>query len=276
MDSDPGSLNSAQRQDTDVPAFDAHPASRENCPLVFLCDHATNFIPESYGDLGLGSSELGRHIAYDIGAAGVTKALSAHFGATAVLTRFSRLVIDPNRGEDDPTLVMRIADGVVVEGNRSVDATERQHRLQTYYQPYHDAVRHVLDGYLARALTPILISIHSYTEAWKGVARPWHIGILWDEDDRVAKPLLQALRRDGELIVGDNEPYTGELKGDTMWRHGTMRGLPHALIEIRQDLICDPDGQLIWAKRLAQALEETLARIGTIDVPVGLMAVNQT
>jgi len=243
----------------DGPYFDIQPAQDPSCRLIFLCDHASNAIPERYQGLGLSNDQLQRHIAYDIGAAGVTRVLADHFGATALLTRFSRLLIDPNRGEDDPTLVMRIADGAVVPGNRVLDEAERRARLATFYRPYHDAVTATIDAYLARDLTPVLISLHSFTEAWKGVPRPWQLGILWDKDPRIVTPLLENLRQDSDLVVGDNEPYSGELEGDTMWHHGTARGLPHALIEVRQDLIRTKEGQKTWGLKLARALQHALA-----------------
>lgn len=248
------------RPDPEGPYYDVLPATDPACRLIFICDHASNHIPKRYRGLGLGADQLQRHIAYDLGGAGVTEALATHFGASAVMSRFSRLLIDPNRGEDDPTLVMRIADGAIVPGNRALDPAERQARYETFYRPYHTALTKTIDAYRDRGLTPVLISIHSFTEAWKGEPRPWHIGILWDKDPRIARPLLESLRQDGDLIVGDNEPYTGELQGDTMWRHGTQRGLPHALIEVRQDLIKDAAGQKNWGQRLARALEQTLAR----------------
>lgn len=244
----------------DGPFFEVRPAKEPSCPLIFLCDHASNHIPERYNDLGLAEEQLQRHIAYDLGAAGITRVLTDYFGATSVLSRFSRLLIDPNRGEDDPTLIMRIADGAVVPGNRAVNHVERELRLNTFYRPYHNAVSDTIDVISQRSLTPVLISLHSFTESWKGMPRPWQIGILWDKDPRIAQPLLDCLRQDKELVVGDNKPYSGELAGDTMWRHGTGRGLPHALIEVRQDLIKDETGQTMWGERIAHALEIALQR----------------
>lgn len=234
--------------------FDIRPACDTGCPLIFLCDHASNFIPERYQHLGLDADQLNRHIAFDIGAAGTTLALANHFGATAVLSRFSRLLIDPNRGPDDPTLFMRIADGAVVPGNRFLDDKEMRLRMDTFYEPYHRAVAGEVERVAARGVSPVVISVHSFTEAWKGVPRPWQVGILWDKDGRIAKPLISALRADTNLVVGDNEPYSGELEGDTMWRHGTVRGIAHALIEVRQDLVRTDDGQRAWAERLVPAI----------------------
>lgn len=258
MSHDSDAAPMAPNGDREPPYFDVQPAKDSASPLLFLCDHASNWIPPRLNDLGLGPDQLQRHIAYDPGAAGVTRALSAHFGATAVLGRFSRLVIDPNRAEDDPTLIMRIADRAVVAGNRQLDDAERSYRLETFYRPYHAAISAAIDGMIARGVQPVIISIHSFTEAWRGMPRPWQFSILWDQDARIAGPLLNALRQQSDLVVGDNEPYTGRLKGDTMWRHGTQRDLPHALVEVRQDLIKDAAGQKVWADRLAVAIETAL------------------
>jgi predicted N-formylglutamate amidohydrolase len=222
--------------------------------LVILCDHASNALPPEYGDLGLPAGEFQRHIAFDIGAAALTRRIAAALGAPAVLSRFSRLLIDPNRGADDPTLIMRLSDGAVVPGNARVDAQERERRLERYYLPYHAAVARALDAALATGRSPAILSVHSFTPAWKGRPRPWHAGILWDLDPRLAVPLIDALRADASLVVGDNEPYAGALKGDTLYRHGSQRGLAHALIEVRQDLIGDDRGVEEWAVRLVPIL----------------------
>ncbi len=227
--------------------------------LVLLCDHASNALPPAYGTLGLDTREFQRHIAYDIGGAGVTSRLSTALSAPAVMTRYSRLLIDCNRGTDDPTLIMKLSDGAVVPGNRLVDTAERTKRIKLYYEPYHRAIDALIDRCLDTGTPPILISIHSFTDKWKGRARPWHAGILWDRDDRAARPLIEDLQKDASLVVGDNEPYSGRLKGDTMWRHGTMRGIAHAIIEIRQDLIADERGQAEWAERIEKILARMLA-----------------
>lgn len=228
--------------------------------LVLLCDHARNVFPPGYGTLGLPAAQLKRHIAYDIGAEAITKHLAVSLGVPAVHTHYSRLLIDPNRGADDPTLIMRLSDGAIVPGNRHLDAAERDKRIALYYRPYHAAVGRVLDQCVATGVTPAILSIHSFTESWKAVPRPWHAGILWDNDPRMAKPLLEALYAEGDLIVGDNQPYHGGLEGDTMWQHGTIRGLAHALIEVRQDLIRDAAGQRAWAGRLARLMRQLLDR----------------
>ena len=227
--------------------------------LLLLCDHARNATPPELGDLGLPPADLARHIAYDVGARAVTLALSDAFDAPAVLGGCSRLVIDPNRGEDDPTLVMRIYDGSVIPGNRAVDAAEVARRLDAYHRPYHAAVTGAIDAALAKGVAPRLVSIHSFTPQLRGRApRPWHVGVLWAQDDRLAAPLLARLRAEDELVVGDNEPYQGALEGDTLWRHGLSRGLEHVLIEVRNDLIADAEGQRAWAALLARCLADVL------------------
>ena len=217
-------------------------------------------MPPGYGTLGLTPGELERHIAYDIGAAAVTRQLSRSLGAPAVLSCFSRLLIDPNRGADDPTLVMRLSDGAVVPGNATVDMDEIARRIARYYEPYHGAIDGAVDAAIATGHPPLLVSIHSFTEAWKGRARPWHATVLWDKDYRLALPLVEALRQEDGLVIGENEPYSGELKGDTLYRHGTHRGLAHALIEIRQDLIGDEAGQREWAERLGGVMRQLFGR----------------
>jgi predicted N-formylglutamate amidohydrolase len=225
--------------------------------LVLLADHARNALPEEYGDLGLPASAFVRHIAYDIGVEAVTRRLAQMLGVPAVLGGFSRLLIDPNRGEDDPTLIMKLSDGAIIPANHPLSEAERDLRLTRFHRPYHDAVANELAAAEAEArMAPLVISIHSFTPAWKAVPRPWQVGILWDSDPRAVRPLIDALARDPALTVGDNEPYDGALGGDTMFRHCTAQGLPHALIEIRQDLIADEDGAAGWAERLAPILDE--------------------
>jgi len=226
--------------------------------LVVLCDHASNYLPPEYGTLGLPESELERHIAYDIGAAGVVRALAASLGAPAVLSHFSRLLIDPNRGADDPTLIMRLSDGAIIPANRHLDQAERDRRVDRWYRPYHAAVTSVVDACLATGPAPTLLSIHTFTPSWKGAPRPWEVGILWDKDPRLADALLEGFRADKSLTVGDNQPYTGQLEGDCMWQHGTQRGLAHAIVEVRQDLLATEEGQHAWADRIAAVMRQII------------------
>lgn len=231
--------------------------------ILILCDHAENTIPTAFDCLGLKEQDLHRHIAYDLGAASVAERLAESLGAPAILSRFSRLLIDPNRGLDDPTLMMQITDGLVVPGNVGLDADALQWRIDTYYKPYHQAIARAVDKAIALGKPPVIVSIHSFTQAWKGVHRPWGVGVLWDKDPRLALPLLEALRAVPGIEVGDNVPYSGQLKGDTLYRHGTRRGLAHALVELRQDLILGPDGQAEWATRLATVLRKVLDETGS-------------
>lgn len=242
------------------PAFEIVPGSLRG-GLMLVADHARNDLPAEYGTLGLAEGELSRHIAYDIGVEGVLRRLCAHLGVPGIFAGFSRLLIDPNRGLQDPTLIMQLSDGAVVPGNTGMGAAQRQHRIEGYYRPYHRALSGLIDEAERLGAPPVLCSIHSFTPFWKGVARPWHAGVLWDGDDRFARPLLDALAAEKDLVVGDNEPYAGGLEGDSMNVHGTKRGLAHALIEIRQDLIADAAGQAAWADRLARILPPVLKEI---------------
>lgn len=226
--------------------------------VLFICDHASNHVPAEYGDLGLPASQFARHIAWDIGAAATTRRLAARFAAPAVLSRFSRLLIDPNRGEDDPTLVMRISDGAIVPGNASIDEAEIERRRQLYWRPYRDAIGAALDAMIVSGKTPAIVSLHSFTPIMKGFQRQWQLAVLWDRDPRIAHPLIEALRANG-LITGDNEPYDGALEGDTLNQHGSRKGFAHVLVEFRQDLVGDPAGVKKWADLLGDALAPVLA-----------------
>ncbi len=234
--------------------------------ILILCDHASNAVPPDLGDLGLPETEFKRHIAYDIGAAAVTRSLARRLDAPAILTRFSRLIIDPNRGRDDPTLVMRLSDGAVVPGNARVDEAEVQRRIARFYDPYDAAISAAIHKAMAAGHPPVIVTVHSFTPIWRGWPRPWHVGILWDADDRFARPLIDGLMAEEGLVVGDNEPYDGALAGDTVDRHATIRGLANALIEIRQDLIAAQEGAEEWAERFARLLEP-LARQADLRSP---------
>jgi predicted N-formylglutamate amidohydrolase len=229
---------------------------------LLICDHASNAIPANYGSLGLPAGALERHIAYDIGAAALTRALAPRLGAPAVLSTFSRLLIDPNRGADDPTLVMRYSDGAIVPGNARASAVEIARRRERFWAPYRGKIEATVEAMMAAGEPPAILSIHSFTPVWRGAARRWKVGVLWDNDGRIAQPLLQALAAEpdiGEPAIGDNEPYDGALAGDTIDAIATSRGLANALIEVRQDLIGDPDGAAAWADRLVRLIKPILA-----------------
>ena len=223
---------------------------------LVACDHASNTVPEAVvpgGSLGLCPEDIERHIAYDVGAAGVATNLAALLDGPVILSDFSRLVIDPNRDVDDPTLVMKIYDRTIIPANRDVDAAEVERRLDLCYRPYHAA-------YAELAARPgiAVCAVHSFTPQFKGRSwRPWEVGVLWAGDDRVARPLIERLRAEG-LTVGDNEPYSGHLSGDSIDRHALRYGRPNVLVEVRNDLIREPAGQRFWAGRLAPVLEAAL------------------
>ncbi|SLN22086.1 N-formylglutamate amidohydrolase [Roseisalinus antarcticus] len=222
-------------------------------PWLLTCDHASNRVPPSVagGDIGLPPSEMQRHIAYDIGAAGVTRHLADLLGAPAVLSNFSRLVIDPNRGDTDPTLVMKLYDGTIIPANRHVDAEEVARRKAALYAPYHDAIARLA----ARREQTIYVAVHSFTPRLNGRApRPWHIGILHAWDQRFSRPFIDRLMAQRDIVTGENQPYPGHLPGDAVDRHALRHGRPNALIELRHDLIDTPAGQRAWAERLAPLL----------------------
>jgi len=238
------------------PAFETvlfNPASR----WLITCDHASNTIPDNVnsGTLGLTNTEMERHIAYDIGAAGVTRHLAKYLNANAILSGFSRLVIDPNRGTDDPTLIMQLYDGTIVPGNRGLRPKDIKFRRQAFYDQYHTRYADLAS---ARDDT-VILAVHSFTPRLNGkTPRPWHIGVLYADDDRIAAPLLRRLRTQSDLLVGENEPYAGHLPGDALDRHALRHGRPNVLLEFRQDLITTEPEQHAWARRLAPILTAAL------------------
>lgn len=235
----------------DFPPYDIIDGNYEK-GMILLADHAMNRVPLQYANLGLPQTAFERHIGFDIGVEFLTRQLAEILGIPAVMSGFSRLLIDPNRGEDDPTLIMKISDGAIIPANHPMNVEEREERLHRYHRPYHRAVAQSIakvEALSGRA--PLVLSLHSFTPIWKNFIRPWHAAILWDTDHRAVRPLIEKLEADPALIVGDNEPYDGALKGDTMYRHCMVKGIPHVLLEVRQDLIADKAGIASWAERLA-------------------------
>jgi len=223
--------------------------------FVFFCDHACNDIPAELHHLGLPAAELARHIAWDIGAAGVTAALSEILDAPAILCNTSRLVIDCNRHLDAADLIPKISDGTVIPGNLRLSEAARAIRIERWFHPYHHAIESVLLEREARGVKTIVVSIHSMTAALAGVPRPWQIAISSHLDRRIAEPVLDALRRSGDVIVGDNQPYNLDPEVDySIPFHALRRELPHVQVEFRQDEIAEATTQHQWARRFAQAL----------------------
>lgn len=237
--------------------YHIHKGHRSSRWLI-TCDHATNTVPPDLGGtLGLPVSDMARHIAFDPGAAGVTLALADALDAPAILSNYSRLVIDPNRGEDDPTLLMRLYDGSVIPGNRDAGPAEKSRRLNAYYRPYHQALEHLA----AQRDDTVIVAIHSFTRQLKNrPSRPWHIGILHAYDRRLSDPLIARLEAEPDLVVGRNQPYPGHLPGDAIDRHALHHGRHNTLIEVRNDLIETEAAQIAWGQRLAPMLEDALSQ----------------
>ncbi len=252
------------RPDPDLPPAIVDGADRPGQFLV-TCDHAMNRVPPwvAAGSLGLSDADMGRHIALDVGAAGLALALARRLDAPCVMATFSRLVIDPNRGEDDPTLIMRLYDGSVIPANARLSAAQAAERLERLYRPYHAEVARLA----ARRADTVLVAVHSFTPCLRGrPPRPWQVGVLHSHrDSRLGLALIARLAADPALTVGDNQPYNGHLPGDSVDRHALDAGRQNALIEVRNDLIATPAAQEAWADRLAPALTAALADVETAD-----------
>ena len=244
---------------SDPPAFEiVNPEGA--APILFVCDHAGRAIPAALGRLGLDEAALARHIAWDIGIADLTRALARRFDASAALSAYSRLVIDCNRRLEHPTSIPPVSDRVEVPANQVLTPAARRARAEACFFPYHRAIESLLDAFARRGVAPVFLSMHSFTPVFQGFERPWHVGVLWDKDPRLPVPLLAALKEEPGLVVGDNEPYTGRNKhGYSIPMHAEARGLAHALLEIRQDLIDTRHGVAEWADRLERALRRVLA-----------------
>jgi len=223
--------------------------------FVLTCDHASNHVPPQYGMLGLTADDLLRHIAWDPGALAVARLVAAKLDATLVEARISRLVIDCNRSLDAPDLIAEISESTPIPGNVGLSQSEREARIRHTWKPYHDAVEALIKARLSEGRDTRLISIHSFSPIYKGVARPWQVGVVHDEDTRLAAPLIEALKANGELRVGVNEPYSpADRVYFTLERHARSHGLPCAMIEIRNDEIADAAGEEKWAAILAEAI----------------------
>jgi predicted N-formylglutamate amidohydrolase len=221
-------------------------------PFVFTCDHASNYLPGELGTLGLHGAALSSHIAWDPGALPVARQLAAALDATLVESCVSRLAIDCNRPLDAPDLVPPVSETTAVPGNENLSAAAREARIALSWQPFHAAIDAVVRERLARDAETWMVSIHSFTPVYKGNPRPWHIGVIHDDDTRLAAPLIAALKRLDGVTVGINEPYSpADRVYFTLERHARSRGLACAMIEIRNDEIADKAAQGMWAERLA-------------------------
>jgi predicted N-formylglutamate amidohydrolase len=231
-------------------------------PIFLLCEHASNAIPARYRNLGLPDAALARHIAYDIGAADVARHLSRMLDAPLVLSGYSRLLIDCNRPLAAPSSIPERSEDTDIPGNLGLDGRERADRDRRFFAPFRERVAAMLDARVQAGRPTVLIGMHSFTPVYLGVARIWHAGFLYYRAERLGHALIAGLRgADPALVVGDNEPYQVTLEGDfTVPHQGDCRGIPTALIEVRQDLIADPAGAAEWAARLAGVLADVAAR----------------
>ncbi len=231
-------------------------------PFLLTADHYGRAIPRILGDLGLPPGELTRHIAWDPGIAGVADALSKHLDAHLIAQRYSRLVIDCNRPPGAPSSIPAISEATVIPGNEGLARDAAQARRRQIFDPYHRRIAEVIRRRLRDSVPTVLVSLHSFTPVYAGIARPWHIGTLYHRDTRLPPLLLKLLREETDLVVGDNEPYAVSDETDyTIPVHGEARGLMNSGIEIRQDLIAGPAGQRQWADRLARIFGEIEATL---------------
>ncbi len=229
-------------------------------PLIILCEHASNHIPANYHKLGLSSDDLTKHIAWDIGAGEVTRKMSEMMGVPAVLGSVSRLIIDPNREPDHPTLVPTISDGIVIPANADLPQAAIAARRSSIYDPFHSAAEALIKRHLAEGIVPLVVGMHSFTPEMNGVQRPWQVGFLWNKDPRLAQAMIGLLERETDLTIGDNQPYSGRDLYYTMQCHGAAHGLAQTTVEIRQDLLLDATMILQWAALLADVLDECMER----------------
>jgi predicted N-formylglutamate amidohydrolase len=259
LDSTGGITRLLGREDV-PPVFEDNLAGRS--PFLLTCDHYGRLIPGILGDLGLPESELSRHIAWDIGIAGVAEALSKHLGAHLIAQTYSRLVIDCNRPPGTPGSIPRISEATVISGNEGLSRDAAGLRREAIFDPYHRRIAEVIEQRLRDGVPTVLVSLHSFTPVYAGIERPWHIGTLYHRDTRLPPRLLKLLRGEADLVVGDNEPYAVSDETDyTIPVHGEARGLMNTGIEIRQDLIADQAGQKQWAERLARIFAEIEATL---------------
>jgi len=244
----------------DEPAAVLVERAQGSAPFVLTCDHAGLAIPRALGDLGVPDAERARHIGWDIGALGVAREMSRQLDAPLVAQRYSRLVIDCNRPPASEELIALRSEATDIPGNRDLDATARQARIDAIYDPFHAAIESLLDSRAAAGRETLYVAVHSFTPIYLGTPRPWQLGVLYGSDRRLAEVLLAQLASDRALVVGDNEPYRIDGKDHGIPEHALRRGFANVLFEVRQDLIAAVDGQKAWGRRLAELLAAAHAR----------------
>ena len=256
---------------------DPRPAGEERLDgesrFLLIADHAGNVVPESLGALGIAACDLNRHIGIDIGIHGVSQRLSALLDAPYLFQRYSRLVIDCNRPPRNPTSIAPVSDGTRVPANIGLSAVDAELREREIFWPYQQAVARQIARMRLKGKAPAVIAMHSFTPRHGDfpAPRPWHIGILFNRDDRLARPLIGLLDAEGDLVVGVNEPYAVDDAGDyAVPVHCEKGGLLHVELEIRQDLIESAEGQSHWAERLARLLPAALQAAEATAVSGGI------
>jgi predicted N-formylglutamate amidohydrolase len=233
-------------------------------PFVIVCDHAGRALPRVLGDLGLSDEQLSAHIAWDIGAAGVARRLARDLDSPLFLQRYSRLVIDCNRPLGAADSIPSKSGGISIPANQQLSHLDVAERARAIFQPYHERIEAALE----QRGSYVLVSIHSFTPELYGVKRPFHAGVLYERDTRLAAPLLELLRAEDGLVVGDNEPYAASRATDyAIIEYGERRGAPYVELEVRQDLVADDAGQALWAERFARVLRHASATLLNASAP---------
>jgi predicted N-formylglutamate amidohydrolase len=229
-------------------------------PLVIACDHASNAVPPDIGNLGVSDADMQRHIAWDIGAAAISRHLAKAFDAPAILCGTSRLVIDCNRQLRDPTLIPMTSDGTTIPANEGLSPEQRAHRISAFFDTYHQACRQVIDARCAAGRRPLFLAVHSMTDQMRGQSRPWEIALSSNENRRATDPALAGLRKTDGIVVGDNEPYDMNTDEDySTPEHALSRGLDYLQVEFRQDLVATPEGQKRCAELFIPAVAAAIA-----------------
>jgi predicted N-formylglutamate amidohydrolase len=228
--------------------------------VVILCDHAGRRVPARLDRLGISEEALSRHIGWDIGAADMTYRLARLLDAPAILCHTSRLVIDPNRRPLSPSSIPHVSDGCVVPANEHLAPDEIRRRIFDHFLPYHRLIARTIGAFRQRGVVPVVVAMHSFTPRMHGLDRPWQIGVVWRGDRRLSAPVLQALRRQKGIIVGNNQPYSGISDfGFTVTFHAQRPRLPHVMFEVRQDEIDTRPRAEAWAERIFGTLQAPLA-----------------
>lgn len=244
------------------PAFEVV-AGGARSPFVLLCDHAGNRIPRALGDLGLSKADRERHIAWDIGAAGLAKKLAAALDAWLILQTYSRLVIDCNRPLEVESSIVKVSERTLVPGNQALSPGEAERRARSIFAPYHARITEELERRARAGQASVIVTVHSFTPVYMGFQRGWHAGVLYQRDARLAQPLLRLLREEGGLAIGDNEPYAVSDETDyAVVEYGERGGRLHVELEVRQDLIAEGAGQAEWAARFARVFPRALEEAG--------------